>query len=121
MPMALCPQCGRAIYRLHWREEQWRCRLCAGPLVYECRSGGQAVPKRTRARWLRKRLEAAPARHSRPLRLRLLVEIAKLEGQLVDHVRHDVCDVLERREARRRKRGKHTCHEAPGELPAGNS
>ena len=104
LPMAVCPTCSRSCYRLHWRDEQWRCRICAGPLVYESRSRNQTVRGHAHAVYLRKRLGVSEILFSpigaRPLRAtkwwKLLLELRKTEAALIRHL-HDIGDVLEKR------------------------
>ena len=102
--MFQCPACNRACYRLHWCDERWRCRICSG-LDYTSRHRHRTVPGRNRLNYLRRRLQAAPAQRSLPLRLKLVAEIMAIEGALVGHLSHDVNDVLERREARQKRSG----------------
>ena len=101
-----CPDCSRACHRLHFTDGQWRCRLC-GKLDYASRHIGRTVPGLRRARTLHKRLSTRRIRRSHKKQLAILRELADLEEGLRIYLKHDINNVLERREkadARRRSR-----------------
>jgi len=99
-----CPSCSRACYRLHFTDDAWRCRLCAR-LTYASQHRNRTLRGYNRINYLRRRLEAAPARRSRRLRLKLLLELGDLEEGLRAYFRR-INDVLEARENARRRKAK---------------
>jgi hypothetical protein len=106
-----CPGCERDCYRLY-RVERWLCRRCA-KLDYSSRHRHRSVPGLHRARWLRQRIGAGPLFsriESKPLQphrhWRLACEIREIEERLIEHLRVDVGDVLERRLDADRRRGR---------------
>jgi len=107
--------CGRACYRLHQVNGRWACRRCHR-LDYSSRHRGRTIPGYTRAVYLRRRMRAygvsgelfspitpRPLSHRRFWRL--LVELRDLEARIARYLGANVNDVLERRHAKRRKRG----------------
>lgn len=106
MPVFVCPACHRDCYRLYDVGGAWVCRSPCGLLDYSSRHEFRTVRGRARALWLRKRLSVeqrlfAPLpdypRHATRKR-RLAAEIMAIETRLVGHLRHDVNDVVERRD-----------------------
>jgi hypothetical protein len=115
LPMWRCPACERSCYRLHWRDEQWRCRLCSGPLIYTSCSRNQTVPGWARAKWLRRRLGASPQLftaieprpHNHRRYWRLARELREIEAGIARYLGVNICDVLEKRDARRSRPRRH--------------
>jgi hypothetical protein len=106
--------CGRNCYRLHYVEGRWRCRLDPPRLKYRSQCRDRGVPGLARLAWLRKRIGASPLPFSpieprrgyAPRHWRLAREIRELEERLVEHLRVDVGDVLEKRLHAGRRRGR---------------
>src|SRR5262249_7045311 len=107
-PIFACPACGADCYRLYLVADAWACRKCHR-LDYACRHQNRSTPGYARILYLRRRIAASPElfspiiprKHGRVRSQKLAEEIAqeirKLEARLINYLRVDINDVLERR------------------------
>jgi hypothetical protein len=106
-PIFQCPRCGADKYRLYVVDGAWVCRDPCGKLSYASRHRLRSRGARGyhRAIYLRRRLRASlilftPIASKPPSArkyLKLALELRKIEASLLEHLRSDVCAVLERR------------------------
>ena len=103
-----CPQCGCNCYRLYCATDRWACRKCHR-LDYASRHGSRFALACASILYRRRRIAASPElfspvvarKHGRvrsqALADKIAAEIRELEARLVDYLRTDINDVLERR------------------------
>jgi hypothetical protein len=103
----ICPLCQNIRYKLFQVGGRWACYRCHG-LTHASHHRHRTIPNYPRLMRLRRKIGASlvpfspitprPRHHRRYLRIAR--EIRQIESGLVGHIRGDVSDVLERRDAR---------------------